>query len=175
MTALHCAAWAGYKDCAEFLLLRGAYVNAKSKDYGTPLCLATVRGHSKVVQFLLEDHRADVNAPGGLLGSALHAACVAQSSSCESIARRSVVWILLSHGADLRGTRTFSWDFVMECQNTLPCITSLIIHTDVRTPIHVASETNFCDAVEILSTYGQILMPLSNSSTIQYGQRTSLL
>ena len=45
LTALHHAAATGYDDCVEQLIASGAYVNAKSRIYGTPLCIAACKGN----------------------------------------------------------------------------------------------------------------------------------
>ena len=73
-TALHHAAFSGFEDCLNVLIDAGADVNAQSHDYGTPLCLAATKGRLKVIDQLLLP-RASIEATGGLLGSALHAAC----------------------------------------------------------------------------------------------------
>ena len=52
----------------------GADVNAVDEWYGTPLCLASLRGNLEIVDFLIKSH-ADVNKHCGSLGSAAHAAC----------------------------------------------------------------------------------------------------
>jgi hypothetical protein len=53
----------------------GADINAVSTWFGTPLCLAVIRGDLAVVEFLIE-YKADVNRTCGNLGSAAHAACM---------------------------------------------------------------------------------------------------
>ena len=53
----------------------GADVNAVSDWFGTPLCLAAIRGNLAAVKFLIE-HNAIVNKNCKKLGSAAHAACV---------------------------------------------------------------------------------------------------
>ena len=84
----------------ELLIERGAYVNARSHLYGTPLCLAVIRGSVDVANFLLKDHRANVNADGGLLGSALHAACyVGGREALTSPLRITLLELCLSFGA----------------------------------------------------------------------------
>jgi ankyrin repeat protein len=61
-TALYYAAMQGKRDLVEFLLSRGANVNAKDKDYGfTPLHHAVGGGHKDVVELLIAKG-ADVNA-----------------------------------------------------------------------------------------------------------------
>ena len=55
-------------------MVAGADTNAQSTTYGTPLCLAALKGRQDVVNYFL-DNRAPVNDCSGLLGSPLHAAC----------------------------------------------------------------------------------------------------
>lgn len=74
LTALHHACFNGFEDTAETLLQLGSDANAHSEVYGTPLCLAAIRGRLNVLDILLKA-RANLQAPGGLLGSPMHSAC----------------------------------------------------------------------------------------------------
>ena len=76
----------------EFLLERGADVNAQGGLYGNALQAAAAGGHLSIVEFLLE-RGADVNVQGGYYGSALGAA--AAGGDVE------IVDILLKRGADV--------------------------------------------------------------------------
>jgi hypothetical protein len=111
LTALHYAAWSGYCDCVEFLMKKGAYVNAHSNNYGTPLCLAVLKGHLDVVKLLLEEHRANVNANGGLLGSALHTSCYFHIGSMTGPVHTKIVELLLSFRAQVNSRQTISTEF----------------------------------------------------------------
>ena len=55
MTPLHTAAEAGYKDCADVLLLHNATVNARGPDDATPLHLAALKGRASVTELLLRE------------------------------------------------------------------------------------------------------------------------
>ena len=57
----------------ELLLDKGADINAQDGKYGSPLYLASVRGHEQVVKLLL-DKGAKVNVKGKYYGNALQAA-----------------------------------------------------------------------------------------------------
>ncbi|KAM0858531.1 hypothetical protein ACQ4PT_047765 [Festuca glaucescens] len=59
ITLLHTAALLGYSEIVEFLLSRGADVDAIS-DLGTPLAVAALRGYASIVKILLQN-----NADGG--------------------------------------------------------------------------------------------------------------
>jgi len=70
-TPLHTAAWFGKVKIAEYLISKGADVNAKNGDGGTPLFVAAIdtghrehdRGKIEVAKFLISEG-ADVNAKG---------------------------------------------------------------------------------------------------------------
>ena len=73
-------------------------MNAISERFGSALQAASLRGHKKVAQTLLEND-ADVNSGSGMFGSALQAA----SQECHG----AVVQMLLEKGAKfIPGLRT---------------------------------------------------------------------
>ncbi|XP_023848858.1 poly [ADP-ribose] polymerase tankyrase-2 isoform X2 [Salvelinus sp. IW2-2015] len=75
-TALHCAATSPYpkrKQVCEFLLRKGANVNEKTKDFLTPLHLASEKSHNDIIEVLVR-HEAKVNALDNLGQTALHLA-----------------------------------------------------------------------------------------------------
>ncbi|XP_055746686.1 poly [ADP-ribose] polymerase tankyrase-2-like isoform X2 [Salvelinus fontinalis] len=75
-TALHCAATSPYpkrKQVCEFLLRKGANVNEKTKDFLTPLHLASENSHNDIIEVLVR-HEAKVNALDNLGQTALHLA-----------------------------------------------------------------------------------------------------
>lgn len=75
-TALHHAVLSGFEDTVVFIFHAGADVNHQSKNHGTPLCLAVLRGRQNLVKLLLQTCRAKVNLRGRWVGSPLHcAAC----------------------------------------------------------------------------------------------------
>lgn len=72
LTALHRAILSGHQDLLlEPLIEHGADVNAISADFGTPLCLAALKGMDEAVNLLLRS-RANASIVTGKLGSALH-------------------------------------------------------------------------------------------------------
>ena len=73
-TALHNACWNGHLEVARMLLAWGSDINARSKVYGTPLCLAIDRRQREVIDYLLSSG-ASIGDYGGAFGSALHIAC----------------------------------------------------------------------------------------------------
>ena len=76
----------------EFLLERGADVNAQGGQYGNALYSAAVDGHSEVVDILLK-RGADVNTQGGVHGNALRGA--------TAYGHVRVVEVLLNYGVHL--------------------------------------------------------------------------
>lgn len=75
-SALHCAAASPYlkrKQVCELLLRKGANVNEKTKDFLTPLHVASEKGHNDVVEVLVK-HEAKVNALDNLGQTPLHRA-----------------------------------------------------------------------------------------------------
>ncbi|KAG5855454.1 hypothetical protein ANANG_G00049220 [Anguilla anguilla] len=93
-TALHCAATSPYpkrKQVCELLLRKGANVNEKTKDFLTPLHLASEKSHNDVIEVLVK-HEAKVNALDNLGQTALHrAAHCGHLQTCR---------LLLSSGCD---------------------------------------------------------------------------
>ncbi|XP_063817725.1 poly [ADP-ribose] polymerase tankyrase-2 isoform X1 [Pseudophryne corroboree] len=75
-TALHFAASSPYpkrKQVCELLLRKGANVSEKTKDFLTPLHIASGKGHNDVVEVLVK-HEAKVNALDNLGQTCLHRA-----------------------------------------------------------------------------------------------------
>jgi hypothetical protein len=93
MEVLHLAAFNGYEQEVRFLLSVGeTNVNTADDTSTYPVMWASLNGHDKIVQMLLEQG-ADVNAQGGEYGSALLAVC--------SRGYEKVVLVLLEQGADV--------------------------------------------------------------------------
>ncbi|XP_033887111.1 poly [ADP-ribose] polymerase tankyrase-2-like isoform X3 [Acipenser ruthenus] len=93
-TALHCAATSPYpkrKQVCELLLRKGANVNEKTKDFLTPLHMASEKSHNDVVEVLLK-HEAKVNALDHLGQTALH-----RAAHCGHL---QTTRLLLSSGCD---------------------------------------------------------------------------
>lgn len=71
---IHAAIGQGDYEITKILVSAGANVNAKSKQFGTPLMLAATLGYSKLVNLLLSSG-ADVNLTDRNGATALHYAC----------------------------------------------------------------------------------------------------
>ncbi|XP_042313631.1 poly [ADP-ribose] polymerase tankyrase-2 isoform X4 [Sceloporus undulatus] len=93
-TALHCAVASPYpkrKQVCELLLRKGASINEKTKDFLTPLHVASEKAHSDVIEVLVK-HEAKVNALDNLGQTSLHrAAHCGHLQTCR---------LLLSSGCD---------------------------------------------------------------------------
>jgi hypothetical protein len=89
--ALQVAAWKGHQNAVNFLLDRGADINATGGYYGTAL-QAAVYGDSESIAKLLLDRGANINAQGGFFGNALQAA--------SFTGYKSMVQLMLDRGAD---------------------------------------------------------------------------
>ena len=82
----------GHHQTIQFLLDKGADINAQDTEFGSPLSAASARGYDQIVQMLL-DKGADINAQGGDCGNALQAASAGGYDQ--------IVQILLDKGADI--------------------------------------------------------------------------
>ncbi|XP_063163484.1 poly [ADP-ribose] polymerase tankyrase-2 isoform X2 [Candoia aspera] len=93
-TPLHCAAASPYpkrKQVCELLLRKGANINEKTKDFLTPLHVASEKAHNDVVEVVVK-HEAKVNALDNLGQTSLHrAAHCGHLQTCR---------LLLSFGCD---------------------------------------------------------------------------
>uniref|UniRef100_A0A8C6RFG9 Poly [ADP-ribose] polymerase n=1 Tax=Nannospalax galili TaxID=1026970 RepID=A0A8C6RFG9_NANGA len=93
-TALHCAAASPYpkrKQICELLLRKGANINEKTKEFLTPLHVASEKAHNDVVEVVVR-HEAKVNALDSLGQTSLHrAAHCGHLQTCR---------LLLSYGCD---------------------------------------------------------------------------
>lgn len=146
-TALHHASIGGFEDLVDLLITKhGLDVNAVSS-HGTPLCLAALKARSNIVTMLLK-HRAAPNATGGLLGSALHAACYSGNGN--------VVTALLNAGAATETAVTISipvksLGLISARGLDLPILANSIEWRVVGCrPLHVATSNSNHDAIEAL-------------------------
>nr|XP_020658845.1 tankyrase-2 [Pogona vitticeps] len=93
-TALHCAAASPYpkrKQVCELLLRKGANINEKTKDFLTPLHVASEKAHNDVIEIVVK-HEAKVSALDNLSQTSLHrAAHCGHLQTCR---------LLLSSGCD---------------------------------------------------------------------------
>jgi len=91
-TLLHWTAWYGRRDAAEFLLARGADVNARDELDKTPLHWAAIKGHLDLVELLL--------AKGATVNAATSIGIMPLHEAAEN-GHKDVVEKLLAHGANV--------------------------------------------------------------------------
>lgn len=94
LTALHRAILSGHAELLEPLIQAGADVNAASEDFGTPLCLAALKGMYKSVKTLLK-YKAKPRIVTKKVGTALHC-CVASTED-----QKPIITALLEAGANI--------------------------------------------------------------------------
>lgn len=97
-TPLHEAVFTAHAEVAEFLLSKGADVNAREKNGATPLILAAMGGKVEIdgqggVVTLLLAHKADINAKSANGMTALHVAAL--------VGHADIVKLLLAKGANV--------------------------------------------------------------------------
>ncbi len=91
-TALHRAAMSGHRDVVEFLLTKGADIDAKDYSVASPLHRAAEKGHKEVAELLIAKG-ADVNAKNNDGQTPLHYAAAS--------GRKDIAELLIAKGADV--------------------------------------------------------------------------
>lgn len=86
-TMLHYAVWHNQRDVVEYLLSRGADVNARDDNAATPLHVAAWKGHAEVAEMLLAKG-ADVNSKESDGATPLRLAIVNKQSNVANVLRR---------------------------------------------------------------------------------------
>jgi ankyrin repeat protein len=94
-TPLSIAAFYGYKDIAQFLLVNGANVHARDNNRRTPLHWAAHQNHKDTAMLLL-DNKAKINADDKWGNTPLHIAALKGHDE--------MVALLIARGADARLT-----------------------------------------------------------------------
>uniref|UniRef100_A0A674AXR3 Poly [ADP-ribose] polymerase n=1 Tax=Salmo trutta TaxID=8032 RepID=A0A674AXR3_SALTR len=184
-TALHCAATSPYpkrKQVCELLLRKGANVNEKTKDFLTPLHLASEKSHNDIIEVLVK-HEAKVNALDNLGQTALHRAAhcghlqtcrLLLKAGCDPLAmslqgfspsqmgNESVREIL--HEGSLIGNSDVDWQLLEASKSgDLEIVKKLCTMQNVNcrdvegrqsTPLHFAAGYNRVSVVEYLLLHG---------------------
>jgi ankyrin repeat protein len=144
------AAFAGKKEIAQFLVEKGADVNAKDVHGWQPIHRAAFFGRDEIVTLFLSKG-VDVNAKDNTGKTPLHVTRTA------SMAR-----LLLSHGAEVNVTTTkdaslhktdFDGESVIELFVSLNPDEQLPLETGV-TPLHLAAANGNKDLVSVLLDHG---------------------
>lgn len=166
-TALHNAAAVGNKEAAEFLVAKGADVEARDGGYDlTPLHVAASCGHKEIAALLIASG-ADVNAMSGESitfppRTALHEAA--------SEGYKDVVILLLASGADINlestGWRGLGMPIHWAASESRKEIVELLIARGARvdtrdnqghTPLHWAASHGRKEMVELLVSRGAVV------------------
>lgn len=144
---LHSAVDAGRKEVVEFLLSKGADVNAQNAHTPSPLHLAAAKGNRALVELFLE-HGADANrqAPAGptpLQEAAIHA-------------HADVVDFLLKHGASQNLFSYAATGHITEVRQLLEEDPSRALRPDGwdRTPLDYAAAAGQIEVAQLLLSYG---------------------
>ncbi|XP_071508793.1 uncharacterized protein [Diadema antillarum] len=136
--ALHLAAENGHLAVADVLLWHKAFVNAKSKIGVTPLHLAAQNGHNELVNLLIHNHGAAIDALSLSKKTALHlAAQNGQLQVCET---------LLKLKSDSNATDIIKIDDVHG-----------------QTPLHLAAENDHADIVKLFLKHKSELVSMANA------------
>jgi ankyrin repeat protein len=141
-TPLHLAAQWGHKDVAELLLAKGADVNAKDDDGGTPLHMAK----SKDVAELLLAKRAEINARVNDGRTPLHIAV--------NYGHKDVVEVLLANKTDVNAGDNKGWTPLHYVTLQNKAIAALLLAkgakvnartNDGMTPLHMAQSSEVAE------------------------------
>jgi ankyrin repeat protein/beta-lactamase regulating signal transducer with metallopeptidase domain len=102
VTPLHAAALGGQKEVAEFLLSKGALVNAEAAvpSVTTPLHCAALAGSREVAELLIQKG-AEIDAKDVAGGTPLHAATNGRNTDTARL--------LIAHGADVNAKNEGGW------------------------------------------------------------------
>ncbi|XP_047049298.1 ankyrin-2-like [Lolium rigidum] len=162
VTLLHSAAIRGHSEIVEFLLSRGADVNALSVT-GTPLSVASFKGHASTVKILLQ-HNANPNK-GNRLFVALDMALRKSFVSC--------VKLLIQGGANVSSASPGDNPLVKAAEKGLTeaikCLLEAGANANVldmygRLPIELAAEYGTREDVEILFPFTSPISTVANWS-----------
>jgi Ankyrin repeats (3 copies) len=157
-TPLHLAAQQGHREVAEYLLSKGADVNAQDQALATPLEEAAAADHPDLVDFLLSK------------GADLHIQCVSGGPTriAALLGHVDVVRILIEKGADPNGKDSsgetplhsavrFEDPNVSAMVKLLLSKGANILSKDDRndrTPLHIAAEESPLETIQLLISKG---------------------
>ena len=192
LTALHCAVLGGHDDVVAPLIEAGSDVNANSDDFGTPLCLAALKGMCATVSLLLR-YRAKPDTRTKRLGTALHCsilavgdhrdivtALLAARASVSSQATIDTRWLraVCSYDGDPRGQMLTAANFAgCILSDVTPAFLAIRYHySDLLEPL-LPSDLNHASRIQFFRAKDTILSSSVRSAvrTIQKGINESTL
>lgn len=150
LTALFYAAARGDEDNVQLLLKMGVDVNPYHVSYGTPICVAALRGHGRVVEALLR-HKANLSYSGDL-GPPMHCACYGGD--------KLTVSVILDHDGDLEKRSTVPMEMLswIACAKNDEVLCYNNLRLDVKqarrvrcTPILLAADRSHFELLRVLS------------------------
>ena len=162
-SALQAAAVKGSRAIFDLLISRGAKKDLVAGYYGSILQAACLKGHAKLVEYLLDEHNLDPNSQGGYHGNSLQAACAMGHFEIVQIllgAEKSDVSVLAPGG------HYGSAIMAATCAGSPEIVESLLYHTDdaetmanqrspkYGTPLQQAADLNRKDLVDLLIGHG---------------------
>ncbi|XP_035243232.1 GA-binding protein subunit beta-2b isoform X3 [Anguilla rostrata] len=131
---LHLAAQYGRYSTAEVLLRAGVSRDARTKVDRTPLHMAAAEGHSSIVELLIGQSGADINAKDMLKMTALHWAA--------EHGHRDVAELLVKYGADVHALSKFDktpFDIAMDRHNAELVV---LLQEGMQNQVNVNPENN---------------------------------
>ena len=159
-TPLHMAAANGNKKIAEFLITKGADLNARNDNGGTPLVYAAQIGHKEVAELLI-DKGADVDEEDGFGATPLrHAVGKGHKEIAEMLiaAGADVNWIgkqagtTLLHEASIKGQKEVAKLLIAKGVNINAKVASG--PKQGLTALDAAHETNHPETADLLRKHG---------------------
>jgi ankyrin repeat protein len=166
VTPLHAALYGGSREhlkIAQLLLENGADVGSRGIEDQTPLHIASDRGYKEIVEFLIDDRRADRNS--------VNAGRETPLTLASKAGRAVVVGVLLARGADANHKDRGGWtrlhnasqkghdDVVRLLLDPVQAPVANVNAQDLNdnTPLHIASFHGKTAAIKILLERGATL------------------
>ena len=181
-TALYLAAYHGFYEIVNLLLISGRDIEEQGGRYGTPLLIACYRQNLHLARLLL-DHGANINARSARKGGALHQITwnrgekivgflLEHGASLEikdhaqdhplthavAVAEREVIETLLDHGANIELPGQMSYTPLMiAVMRRDSSVVNLLLDRGANID-HVSEHVNLASALHVCAYYGFVQM-----------------
>ncbi|MHC4425345.1 MAG: ankyrin repeat domain-containing protein [Planctomycetota bacterium] len=179
-TALHRTAMSGHKNVAEFLLAKGAEVNARDSVVASALHYAADKGHKEIAELLIGSG-ADVNAKNKSGETPLHyaarnghkdiaellvekGATISDIYEAAYVGDMAKVRVFIQEGVDVSAVDSRGWTplYVAAQAGHTDVVEVLIAHganvnienNQGKTPLHLAAQDGHIDVIELLIANG---------------------